>query len=42
MLGRWAEPEDMVAPPIFLASDVSSYVTGNDLYIDGGWNAKGI
>ena len=42
MLERWAEPEDMISPAIFLASDASQYVTGSDLYVDGGWNAKGI
>lgn len=42
LLGRWAEPEDMVGPVVFLASEASRYVTAIDLYVDGGWIAKGI
>ena len=39
--GRICEPEEVAAAVVFLASDEASFITGNALYVDNGWYAKG-
>src|SRR6201987_4683635 len=38
-LGRAGKPEDIAGPAIFLASDLSAYVTGSIVMADGGYRA---
>ena len=36
-LGRWGNPEELGGIALYLASDASSYVTGQTFIVDGGW-----
>lgn len=40
LLGRQGTPEEVAAAAAFLASDDSSFITGTDLLVDGGYLAK--
>ena len=39
-VGRWADPKELVGPALMLASDAGSYVTGQAVYVDGGYTAR--
>ena len=38
-LERWGLPEDIAGTAVFLASNASDFVTGQIIYVDGGWLA---
>ncbi|MCX2837916.1 SDR family oxidoreductase [Salinimicrobium sp. MT39] len=39
-LGRIGKPEDLAGAFVFLASDASNYITGQNIIVDGGWSIK--
>ena len=39
-LGRFAEPSDIANLVLFLASEHSAYITGQNIFVDGGWTIQ--
>ena len=39
-MGRYGQPEEVAYAVLYLATDESSYVTGSELVVDGGWTAQ--
>jgi len=42
ILDRWADPKDIANTCLFLGSELSNYINGQDIYVDGGWLSKGL
>ena len=38
-LKRWGDPKDLIGVAVMLASPASDYISGQTIYVDGGWQA---
>jgi gluconate 5-dehydrogenase len=38
-IGRWGQPEDLIGAAVLLASSAGDFITGQIVYVDGGWLA---
>ena len=38
-LGRWGQPDDLIGTAVLLASKAGDFITGQIIYVDGGWLA---
>ena len=39
-MNRWGQPSELTGTAVFLASEASNFITGQTIYVDGGWLAN--
>ena len=39
-LGRWAKLRELVGPAVMLCSEAGSFITGQTIFVDGGWLSR--
>ena len=42
LLNRWGDPKEISSVVLFLCSNESSFINGQEIFVDGGWSINGI